>query len=159
MNMFSMLVTGFTFRVDKQKGDKTMQSQLLLGLTLAWMQDTLGVPCSSLLALNCSVAQTICKTAALPGDILVVPIGTLCIQILFRNATGNKAGSSPWNIHSIGTRSWCIVCYIFPLQFGEKYQKKKKKEDVSHQVCITPTFQSWTENKISPQTFSRPGSK
>lgn len=95
MNMFSMLVTGFTFRVDKQKGDKTMQSQLLLGLTLAWMQDTLGVPCSSLLALNCSVAQTICKTAALPGDILVVPIGTLCIQILFRNATGNKAGSSP----------------------------------------------------------------
>lgn len=138
MNMFSMLMTGFTFGVDKQKGGKTMQSQLLLCLTLAWMQDTSGVSCYLLLVLSCSVAETVYKPAALLGDLLVAPIGTLSIQILFKNATGNKAGLSPWNIHSIGTRSWCTVCYIFPLQFGEKYQKKRKMwaiKSASHPRC------------------------
>lgn len=41
MNMFSMLVTDFTFRADKQKGGETVQTQLLLSFMLPWMKGIL----------------------------------------------------------------------------------------------------------------------
>jgi len=66
-----------------------LEIQLPLSFTLAQMKDFTGV------TLFASGAEIMCKPAALPGDMFIVPVGAHCIQTLCKHTMGNKAGSSP----------------------------------------------------------------
>lgn len=76
------------------------------------------------LALNSSVAEIACRPAALPGNIFIVPIGTLCIQTLC--TAGNKLAHLHKTFIGLEWEADALCAILFPLCSREKYQKRRK---------------------------------